>query len=264
MQFPGNANLVINLNAFLWGLGNGLISTSLLVYLIRDLCIGKENVAVNATIAWILAAPRIAGLLRLVVPQLVEFVGSRKWFTICAYFISPLALLAIPLGIPRMIHHQPTNLILTLLVLAWCVYHLIEYFGTTAYWSWLGDYIPDTVRGQVLGLRERFMVSGQMIGFLSVGLFSFYCIDKQADYATKYSAYFTPAYIGIVFLALSAVPLCWLRDVKLTRYAEHKCGSKFSDKSITLRVANWFRNTLAPLSDRQFLLLVIFGVWLQV
>ena len=47
---------------------------------------------------------------------------------------------------------------------AWCVYHLFEYCGTVALWSWTGDLVPRQIRGRFCGYRERWLVSGRLAG----------------------------------------------------------------------------------------------------
>src|SRR6187431_676204 len=71
-----------NLNAALWAVGNGLVSTLLVIYLVADL--GAAGLAVSL----ILAAPRFAGLMRLGVPALMARVVARKRLCIVSYAAS--------------------------------------------------------------------------------------------------------------------------------------------------------------------------------
>src|SRR3954462_13524911 len=75
-----------NANAALWAIGNGLISTLLVIYLASDL--GASGLSLSL----ILAAPRLPGLLRLGVPALVARVRARKAVFIVAYVLSSIVL----------------------------------------------------------------------------------------------------------------------------------------------------------------------------
>src|SRR6185436_741353 len=79
-----------NANAALWAIGNGLISTLLVIYLASDL--GASGLSLSL----ILAAPRFAGLLRLGAPALVARLRARKAVCIAAYVMSSMILFGVP------------------------------------------------------------------------------------------------------------------------------------------------------------------------
>ena len=85
-----HAMSLANANAGLWAIGNGLVSTSLVIYLAADL--GATGLAVS----FILAAPRFAGLLRLGVPALMARVVARKRLCVASYALSALILCVVP------------------------------------------------------------------------------------------------------------------------------------------------------------------------
>jgi MFS family permease len=146
-----------NANAALWAIGNGLVSTLLVIYLANDL--GATGVAVGL----ILAAPRFAGLLRLGVPAIIRQLENRKAVCIAAYLSSVVVLLIVPAAATS---HIPADSRwgIPLLVAAWCGYHLLEYIGGVALWSWLGDLTPRRIRGRLLGRREQWLVAGRVVG----------------------------------------------------------------------------------------------------
>lgn len=240
-------------NAWVWGVGNGLISTSLVIFLIRDICSGHQNIAVGSAIAWIIAAPRIAGLLRLATPGLIDWFGSRKWFTIFGFLFSPIVLLAIPLGIPEMMRHHgaasSVRGILLLLVLVWCVYHLIEYFGTISLWSIIGDLVPQKHRAEFVGRREALMIFGQTLGFLTSGVYSFFVIENMPAAAPKWIGYLPPTYSGITCLLLAVVPLLRLAEVPWKRES-----TKFFTS---------LQQLAQPFHSRRFCIFIFFGMYLQ-
>ena len=108
-------------------------------------------------VSLILAAPRIAGLLRLAAPRLIRWFGSRKRFCLASYALSLAVLALLPACVATRSMGTPT-VGLIVLVVAWCVYHLLEYLGTVALWAWLGDLVPLRIRGRFLGRRERWML----------------------------------------------------------------------------------------------------------
>src|SRR5262245_12088692 len=75
-------------NAALWGVGSGLASTTLVVYLAR------ERGAGGLAISWILAAPSLVGLLRLATPGWLARVASRRRFCV-GLFLSSAGVLAL-------------------------------------------------------------------------------------------------------------------------------------------------------------------------
>ena len=236
----------IILNACFWGVGNGLISTSLIIYLIRDICAGDQTVPVGTVIAWIIAAPRIAGLLRLAVPWMIDRFGSRKWFTVFTFALSPLVLLGIPFGLSPLIHHASLGTVLGLLVVIWCVYHLIEYFGTTALWAMIGDLIPSEQRGRFLGIREGMMILGQTLGFLACGLYAYFVIDSLPKTVPRWEGYLLPTYFGIACLVLAVIPL-----FRLPETLPKEPGKKAAGR------------LLEPFRNQRFVIFVLFGMYLQ-
>jgi hypothetical protein len=94
-------------NAAIWAIGNGLVSSTLVVYL--ALSVGARSFQS----AVIYAAPSLAGMLRLAVPTILARAGHRKAFCIGAYAASvpvlslvPLAALWLPIG-----GHAPVALV---------------------------------------------------------------------------------------------------------------------------------------------------------
>ena len=244
-----NARRLFNLNALLWGLGSGLVSTALITYLIRDLCRGYEYKSVGLLIGWVLAAPRIAGLFRLFTPALIDLVGSRKRFCIGSYLTATLFLAAVPLAIPAMIDSENIAWVLLSVIALWCLYHLFEYCGAVALWAWFGDMLLPPVRGRCLGRREAWYIAGVTLGFLCAGVSSYYRLLVLPPQLPRWSVYLPPCYWGILFFLLSTLPLARLPEIAAHR--EPKTGGGF------------FRRFLAPLRYRRFVWLVCCGCWLQ-
>jgi MFS family permease len=203
-----------NLNAALWAVGNGLVSSLLVIYLAADL--GAEGIGVSL----ILAAPRFAGVLRLAVPALIARLKSRKWVCIAAYLISSAILCAVPIA-ALVRHEENQTTAITVLVIAWCAYHLAEFVGTIALWSWLGDLTPRRIRGRLLGERERWLVAGRIGGIaasaaLAVG-WKWFLPD-----AARWQPLALSAAVGDLLMLAAVVPLVWMPAVEYAPSARPK------------------------------------------
>ena len=242
---------MICLNAGLWGLGNGLISTSLVIYLVGALAAGSMDKAkIGLAIAWIIAAPRIVGLLRVLAPTLIDAVRGRRKVAFGGYLLSPAVLLLLPLGLPelRRLADENINLALWSIGAIWALYHLIEYFATVALWSWLGDLISPRIRPRFLARRERRMIAGQLFGALSAGLWTFAMRDDYLASGELWRLYLAPTGFGILFLTASAFPILRIPEVAWTRVDS---------------LAQRLRRLIAPIRSREFLPFLLFGAAVQ-
>lgn len=188
-----------NWNAFLWAIGNGLVSTLLVVYLATEL--GASGLAISL----ILAAPRFAGVLRLAVPAVVARLQQRKFACVTAFSASTLALIAIP-AVATAGHNSTSAVALTMLVAAWCLYHLLEYAGVVALWSWLGDLMPRRIRGRLLGRREQWQGIGRIVGMTaSIGLALLW--PHMLPNAPRWQPLALSAIAGAMLMLSAVVPL---------------------------------------------------------
>jgi MFS family permease len=156
-------------------------------------------------ISFILAAPRFAGVLRLGVPALIARLQRRKAICIAAYLASAVVLCGVPaLAVAR--SSLDARHALTLVIAAWCIYHLLEYFGTVALWSWLGDLTPRRIRGRLLGKRERALVLGRIAGICGSGAIALTWSSMQPNEA-DWPALSISAATGAVMMLLATIPL---------------------------------------------------------
>lgn len=227
-------------NGALWALGNGLTSSTLVVYLAMELGVPRVGLGV----ALLRAAPQIAGLLRIGSPALIARLGDRKRFCLMGYVLSAVVLLGLPL-VPWAGRFAAPGTLLAWLVGLWCLYHLLEYLATVAYWSWLADLVGPTIRGRFLGRRERWMVAGQAAAMLSAGLFAWGWHELHPN-QTRWIGYAVPAGLGAWFLMASVIPLVRMPGL----IAERPTAPRVPLGAL-----------LAPLGDRRFLRLLAFGCW---
>ncbi|HUT92556.1 MAG TPA: MFS transporter [Thermoguttaceae bacterium] len=227
-------------NGGIWAVGNGLASTTLVVYLALDL--GAEGIGVG--IGLILAARHVVGLLRLGAPAVIGRLVDRKRFCLASFLLGTLLLLALPLvAAPGRLASPVASL--WALVGLWCVYHLMQYLGMVALWSWMADLVPLEIRGRFLGRRERWMVAGEAAAMLSGGLFVWGWHGLHPA-APRWIAYVMTATLGGSLMIAALVPLALMPPMA---------------KSGTVRQGATLRSMLAPFSDSRFLRLVLFGCW---
>ena len=150
------------LNGAYWGLGNGLVSSSLIIYLAGTFEV--KGVAVSL----ILATPRLVGVLRLGTPILIDALGRRQVFCVRMFLAASIVLLLLPVVSAPGLLSSP-RLSLTVLVTMWTLYHLLQFLGLVALWSWIGDVVPGAIRGRFIGRRGGLLNACQVVGMLAGG-----------------------------------------------------------------------------------------------
>ncbi|QDU27554.1 Major Facilitator Superfamily protein [Anatilimnocola aggregata] len=196
-----------HLNGLFWGLGNGLVSTTLVTYLAREL--GAEGIAIGL----IVASPNLAGGLRLFAPAILRWIGSRKWFAVAAFLLSCLLLLALPIVCePKSAIDE--RLKLFWLVTLWGGWHFAMFLGVIALWSWLGDVAASATRGSFIGLRTSLMAVGQIVGILAAaGFAKWYPLWDPS--IGRWETLAGPALAGAWCMILAIVPLIWMPEPPL-------------------------------------------------
>lgn len=230
-------------NAALWAVGNGLVSSTLVVYLALD--VFPENFAAEGiAISLIYSARRFVGVLRLAEPAIVTRWNSRKSVCIGAFVSSTIVLLMVPSAALPLFRRMPEWGIAAL-VSSWCVYHVLEYVGVVALWSWLGDLTPRRVRGRLLGRRQQWLVIGR-IG----GLATSFSLAVAWSWLLPESEGWIPlalsAAAGAGLMLLSVLPLVWMPS--------------FSHCPSAIPTAPW-RTLLVALRDSRYRRLIEFHCW---
>jgi MFS family permease len=151
-------------NGALWAIGSGLASGTVVNYLAMDY--GAAGLALSFAIA----APKLTSLVQLVQPWFVGRIASRKTICLASLLVSSLVLATLPLTV-EIAAGEGDFAALVALIGGWALYHLLEYVGAAALWSWMRDEVPGRIRGRVWGARESWMAAGRWIGlFAGVGL----------------------------------------------------------------------------------------------
>ncbi len=154
-------------NGGLWAIGNGLTSSTLIIYLALQL--GAPRIGLG--ISLILAARHLLGVMRLGTPLLIGRIADRKAFCLGTFLLSALILFCLPfVAAPGVL--ASAEMSLAALVILWSLHHLMQYLGMIALFSWLADIAPLRIRGRFFGFRERWLVAGEAVAAIGCGLFT--------------------------------------------------------------------------------------------
>lgn len=232
-------------NGACWGLGNGLVSSSLIVYLAGTF--GAAGLAVSL----ILATPRLVGVVRLGTPILIDMIGRRQVFCVRMFFAAAIVLLLLPVVSAPGILPSP-QLSLAVLIAMWTLYHLLEFLGLVALWSWIGDVVPDAIRGRFIGRRGALLNAFQVAGMLAGGSGSWWWRGRckaleQGDMIWR--GYAVCAVVGALLLALAVWPL-----------ARAPAASWQNEATTVDRRQRW-REIFAPFADRGYRRFLAYGGW---
>jgi MFS family permease len=190
-----------DVNAGLWAAGNGLTSGSLLVFLAQDL--GAKGTGVSL----ILAAPAVAGVLRIFSPAAIRWCGSEKRACLVAFAVSYLLILGQPaMAIPSVL---PLGKSLPALIALVCIHQLLEYIGQVCLLAWLRRLVPRPIRGRYFGRRQIVQLVVLAPTLLASGWFADYWKAQVADSdpAWRLGGYALTSALGALCLQASLVPL---------------------------------------------------------
>ena len=236
-------------NGAVWAIGNGLVSTTLILYWAKEL----SAAWIGLGIGLVVAAPQIVGLLRLGAPAMIARLADRKRFCLTAFLLSVLPLAAIPLLCGPGLLPSPTWS-LAVLILLWCLHQLLQYLGIVALWSWLADAAPGRIRGRFLGWRQRWIMAGTAVAAVIAGVATANAKDPNAfvhevnPTFPTWVCYGFVAGLGAIFLLAALLPLGQMPTCQRSRQIARMPG-----RSAT----GW----TAPFRDARFLRLLLFGCW---
>ncbi|MBR5711699.1 MAG: MFS transporter [Thermoguttaceae bacterium] len=241
-SLPPDARLVC-WNSFLWGLGNTLVSTTLIIYIVFGLVDRSSFSWLFLTTAVIAASPRIVGVLRAFAPKAL---GGKRFMTQKAAGYLTLSGLTLSL-IPFLVQLEgrlSVTVLISCLILLWSIHHLNQYIGTIAINCWIGGHTPDCVRGQFYAARNRYELAGAM---LASGL-AFYF----KDYNFPIDRLLFWAWAGAAIIILSNIPLLFCsRDAGTFERQPEKQPEKKPSTLSTL---------FSPLCFKTFGMFLLYGI----
>jgi len=232
-------------NGGLWGLGDGLAGMTLVFYLAQSY--GAKGIALS----WLLAAPKLVGVLRLFTPLWMDRLGDRRRFCVRFFFFSAIALLGLPIMSALNALPGATRSV-TALVICWAGYHLLMHFGLVALWSWFSDLIPPQVRGRFVGRRSAWMNAGKVLGIVLSAVASFYW-HRVCENAGRMDLLWT----GFATLATTGAIIMMLAVWPLSKMVDPPSPSEIGARSAQYRM----KEILLPFADASFRRLLYYGAW---
>jgi len=137
------------------------------------------------------------------------------------------------------------------LAITWAGYHVLEYMGAVALWSWFGDLAPPAIRGRFVGRRQAWTNAGKVVGMIAaaVGTYVWYDYCKaNGQLDRNWMSYAACGLAGAILFALSSWPLAYMVDLPL-RVADQPAQGGLRHQLIR------------PWADRKFRRLLVFGLW---
>lgn len=216
-------------------IGLGLTTGDIFRYLAMDLG------ASGLQLSWILAAPPLAGMLRLAAPAAIRGSGGTKRFCLAMFGANFALMLALPV-----VGQAPRAIAIQLLIMLACTTQLCEALGWVAYWTWWGDIVPLPIRGRYFGCLQTWRLVA-LIPMLAGGCFADQWIGRNAAEAieARLLGYAIPNAAGVVCLLASLIPLALVPGTPSLPSA---------------RLLSW-RELAAPWTDGRFRPFLTFRGW---
>ena len=233
-------------NIFLWSLGNTLVSTTLIIYIVFGLVDRSSFSWLFLTTAILTASPRILGVMRAFAPKML---GGKSCMTqkAAGYLtLSGLTLSLIPFLVQLEGRTSVTALIIGLILL-WAFHHLNQYIGTIAVNCWIGGHVSDSVRGQFYAAKNRYELAGAILA--SAIAFSL----KSCQFPVTPHLFW--AWTGAALIILSNIPLLFCsRDAGTFERQPDSQPEKKPEKLSTLSTL------FSPLHFKTFVLFLLYGI----
>jgi hypothetical protein len=230
---------VSHAQAACWSAGNALTSGSPIYFL--AMLFGAEN----AQVGLLIALPTLIGFLRLAAPYGTRlFGGNRKRACLALFFVSYLIAVGLPV-IAFAGKDGKTSGALVGLVAVLCLHQLVEYLALVLLDSWLGDLVPDAVRGTFLGARQFWHKSLEIPSILASGYFINWWSERFPEGKP----------LGYAIILGVGVSLLFASTAVLTRLSAPRDREHASAPQV-----DW-RSILSPFRDARFLKLLTYGCW---
>lgn len=241
----------------LWSVGNGLTTGALVVYLARDL--GASGLQLSL----LLAAPALVGVLRLLTPAIVAWLGSAKRACLALSLVSYVLIWVLPaVAFPGVV---PRRFALSALVVLICAHQLLESTALAALWGWLAEIVPRQVRGRYFARRQILQLAVLIPTILASGYFADAWRDRyRGDPERMLLGYAIPNSVGAATLLASLLPLALMpASLARERPTPGTPSPRIAARSPKFTPSARWASVLAPWRDVRFWPLVIFGCWLS-
>jgi MFS family permease len=217
-------------NAAIWSVGYALTTGTLVNYMAQDLG------AKGWQLSLVLAAPSLAGVLRLFTPAIVARAQTAKRAAIGAFCLAYVVLLGLPIVGVAAAHISHARA-LTILILVTCAHQLLEFIALASLWAWFADLVPLRVRGNYFAWRQTVQLTLTIPIALTAGYFTDHWKEAHKDSPTlMLLGYAIPNALGVACMLSSLVPLFLM---PATRRVERSRGIPW-------------RSMIAPFRDWRF------------
>ena len=181
--------------------------------------------AQGLALSLVLAAPNLAGLLRLFAPGIIYRAGTARraclWLSSLSYAVDR-RLAGHRLACRRRFRDPRRSSAMMALLFA---HQLLEYLGTVALWSWWGDLVPPAIRGRYFARRQMVQLAVAIPTLLASGYFADYWREQfKAEPDRLLLAYAIPTAVGAVLLLASLVPLVLMPATRRYPQAQRVAG----------------------------------------
>lgn len=235
-------------SAALWSLGNGLTTGALVNYLALDMGAQGKHLSL------ILAMPAAVGLLRLAAPAMIRLLGGVKRACLTPLLAGYLLLALLPMLGTELRAWSPVSPLWALVAVI-CTHQLLEHLGNVSLWVWLGELVPEPIRGRYFARRQVWQLAVLIPTLLVSGWFADHWRTSRSEH--KLLGYAIPNAVGVAGLIASLVPLSLIpANLPLRRGARRRQ----LPEQATWRAA--WRSLTAPLANPAFRRLLLFGCWL--
>ncbi|MHB8062565.1 MAG: MFS transporter [Ruminiclostridium sp.] len=188
----------------------------------------------NLTYSIIAATPYLGGFFQIFASYYLEKTGKRKLIFLVSGYVHRLIWIPIVL-IPLLIPHESKNIALILITIFIAIYSIANSVVGISYSSWMGDIIPEKIKGSFFGKRMALSATTGIIAGVVAG--------KYLDNMKSLSSFAIVFVIASIFGALDASCFIGVKDPPILP----------PEKS-----TSFISMLIEPFKDKNYLKLIIF------
>ncbi len=180
-----------------------------------------------------IAAPNLAGVLRLVAPAVIYRAGTARRACLSISLASYLLLAGLPLlaaAAPALSRHTAVWGMIGLLF----IHQLLEYVGVVALWSWWADLVPLAIRGRYFGRRQMVQLAVSIPALLAGGYFADrWRAQSGGDPQQVLLGYAIPIAAGAAALLASLIPLAMMPATRVYPRPDPGSGARGRRRAVS-------------------------------